>query len=133
MQLIGYIFSKEGFKEVTLQSEKETLSLANFSNYGNFVYENRGFCIEICKVHDIRNDEIAIWIYKPQVHFTLLKVDIPEFIDIKHLRKGEWIKILIEFRTKYSTQIASYHDSEPIEESKAHALLMKREIFPPYP
>ena len=133
IQMLGFIVNKEGLKQITLQSEDESLKLKNFDRYDHFNIENRRFCIEICKVIEIEKSELKLWIHKPQIYFAKIRVDIPDFVDADHLRVGQWIKILLEFRTKYSTQIVSYHDAEILSETKAHSILMKRKILPPYP
>jgi len=132
-QLVRLLYNNEGSKEIDLQSENDTFKLSDFNKIGIFDYKGRRFTIEICKIHGILKDEIAIWIPKPEIKFALIYVDIPDFIDIKHLKEGQWIKILFEIRTKFSTQIMAFHDAVILNENEVSQNFLKRKIYPPYP
>ncbi len=133
IQMLGFLASKEGIKKINLHNKDETLKLDNFDKYDHFNIENRRFCIEICKIIDIDKNELKLWIQKPQIYFAEINVIVPDFLDTNHLKVGQWIKILFEYRTKYSKQIISYHEAEILSEAKAYSILLKRKILPPYP
>ena len=132
-QMISLIYHNEGLKSVSLQKKEETLKLKDFKVYGDFSKNDRLFRIEIGKVYDKKKNEITIWVPVEKVNFTLISIDIPDFIKTNHLKIGSWVRILIEYRTKYSTQVMSFHDAEIIKESYAYNLLKRMNIKPPYP
>lgn len=133
IQMIQYLSNKEGFTEIKLHTQAENLEVEDFERYGEFKLEGRRFCREICKIKDIRENTMDILIHKPQVYFSPFRLDIPEFCSITNLKKGDWINVLFEFRTKYSTQLVTFHSAEKISEKEAHKRLRLRGVHPPYP